>query len=160
MRIVIAAIGKLKAGAERELCDRYISRYDAAGRSHGLSAIKLVELNEGRASSAAERQTDEANRLLTATADAGVLVVLDGGGKALSSVDLARWIGRQRDDGTGTIAFLIGGADGHGGSVKSAAALTFSLGAITLPHGLARIVLVEQLYRATTILSGHPYHRA
>ena len=78
----------------------------------------------------------------------------------MTSEDFAAWLRHRRDGGVGTLAFLLGGADGHGPDVLAATALTLSLGPLTLPHGLARVVLAEQLYRAATILAGHPYHRA
>lgn len=159
MRLVVAAVGRLK-DAERELCERYAKRFDAAGRSLGLGPLSISELNESRAASAEARKADEAGRLLKAAAAASQFVALDEGGKALSSAAFAAWIAQRRDGGDKALAFLIGGPDGHGAEVASAAALKLSLGAITLPHGLARAVLTEQLYRAATILSGHPYHRA
>ncbi len=105
------------------------------------------------------RKSDEANRLLKAAGDADIIVALDEGGTQMSSDVFARWIGRERDRGARHAGFLIGGPDGQGDALIAAATLTFSLGQMTLPHGLARAVLAEQLYRATTILLGHPYHR-
>jgi 23S rRNA (pseudouridine1915-N3)-methyltransferase len=151
MRLIVAAVGRLK-DAERELCERYSKRFDAAGRSLGLGPLAITELSESRAASADARKADEAARLLKAAGAADVRVVLDEGGKALSSEAFAKWIAQRRDGGAKGLALLIGGPDG--------AALKLSLGAMTLPHGMARAVLIEQLYRAATILSGHPYHRA
>ncbi|WP_072371068.1 23S rRNA (pseudouridine(1915)-N(3))-methyltransferase RlmH [Hyphomicrobium sp. NDB2Meth4] len=159
MRLIVAAVGRLK-DAEKDLCARYHKRFDAAGRSLGLGPLIITELNESRASAAEARKGDEATRLLKAAGAASQIVALDEGGKLLSSVALADWLARQRDDGCKELALLIGGPDGHGGEVASAATLKLSLGPMTLPHGLARAILIEQLYRATTILSGHPYHRA
>ncbi len=159
MRLIVAAVGRLK-DAESELCTRYAKRFDAAGRSLGLGPLTITELNESRAASAEARKADEAARLIRAASGASQYVVLDEGGKPLSSASFATWIAGRRDDGCKGLAFLVGGPDGHGGEVASAAALKLSLGAMTLPHGLARAVLIEQLYRAATILSGHPYHRA
>jgi 23S rRNA (pseudouridine1915-N3)-methyltransferase len=159
MRILIAAVGRLK-DAERELYERYAQRFDAAGRSLALGPITLAEIGEGRAATSDLRKADEAQRLLKAADAAEITAALDEGGRALSSADFAKWIGAERDKGTKTLAFLIGGPDGHGADALKAARLKLSLGALTLPHGLARIVLAEQLYRAATILSGHPYHRA
>ena len=85
---------------------------------------------------------------------------LDERGKALTSPAFAQLLGKIRDDGAGTLAILIGGPDGLAPAVREAAHIKLSFGAMTLPHGLARIVLAEQLYRAATILAGHPYHRA
>jgi len=159
MRLIVAAVGRLK-DAERDLCERYQKRFDAAGRALGLGPLSIAELSESRAASAAARKAEEATRLLKAAAQASARVVLDEGGKALASEAFAKWLAQTRDGGCKGLAFLIGGPDGHGPEVAQGAALTLSFGAMTLPHGLARAVLVEQLYRATTILSGHPYHRA
>jgi 23S rRNA (pseudouridine1915-N3)-methyltransferase len=159
MRLIVAAVGRLK-DAERDLCERYQKRFDAAGRGLGLGPLSISELSESRAASAAARKAEEATRLLKAAAPASARVVLDEGGKALASEAFAKWLAQTRDGGCKGLAFLIGGPDGHGPEVTQGAALKLSLGAMTLPHGLARAVLVEQLYRATTILSGHPYHRA
>ena len=159
MRFILAAVGRLK-DAEAALYERYAKRFDASGRALGLGPLKLSEISEARAAGADQRKADEAARLLKAADAADAKVVLDEHGKTLTSEELAGWIGQQRDDGCKTMAFLIGGPDGHGSEALDAAALKISLGLLTLPHGLARIVLAEQLYRATTILSGHPYHRA
>ena len=160
MRLIIAAVGRLKDGAERDLYDRYAARFDAAGRSLGLGPIKPAEIGEARAATSDIRKTDEAQRLLKATRTADVVVVLEERGRSLSSEAFAQWIAQRRDGGAKELAFLIGGPDGHGEAALQRASLKLSLGAMTLPHGLARVVLTEQLYRATTILAGHPYHRA
>jgi 23S rRNA (pseudouridine1915-N3)-methyltransferase len=102
---------------------------------------------------------EEARRLLEVAAGARI-VMLDARGKGQTSEAFAAELRRARDGGVEAIAFLIGGADGHGEAVRAAASQTLSLGAMTLPHGLARVVLAEQLYRAATIIAGHPYHRA
>jgi 23S rRNA (pseudouridine1915-N3)-methyltransferase len=159
MRLIVAAIGRLK-DAEAELCARYAKRFDAAGRSLGLGPLSITELTESRAAAAEVRKADEAARLMKAAASASQHVVLDEGGKELPSEAFAKWIAERRQSGCKGLAFLVGGPDGHGAEVASTAVLKLSLGAMTLPHGIARAVLIEQLYRATTILSGHPYHRA
>lgn len=158
MRFLIAAVGRLKEDAERVLVERYRKRI-GNGRANGLGPFDIAEITESRRPTAADRKAEEAERLLKAATDTGVRVVLDETGRSLSSRDLAAWIARQRDDGVPQIAFLIGGPDGHGPEAKSGARLVLSLGSLTLPHGLARAVLAEQLYRATTIIAGHPYHR-
>jgi 23S rRNA (pseudouridine1915-N3)-methyltransferase len=160
MRLVIAAVGRLKDGSERVLFERYWDRLEACGRSLGLGPLRLLEIPEGRASAQAARVADEAERLLAKVGDADVKVALDEHGKSQTSEAFAAFLRDQRDAGIGSMAFLIGGPDGHGADVLSAANVRMSLGPMTLPHGLARIILVEQLYRATTILAGHPYHRA
>jgi len=159
MRLIVAAVGRLK-DAERELYDRYAKRCDAAGRGLGLGPLALSEIGESRAATPKVRKSEEAARLLKAARTADVKVALDAEGRTLSSDQFARWIAERRDNGAKALAFLIGGADGHGPEAFNAATLKLSLGPLTLPHGLARIVLVEQLYRAATILAGHPYHRA
>jgi 23S rRNA (pseudouridine1915-N3)-methyltransferase len=159
MRLIVAAVGRLK-DAERELYARYAKRFDAAGRPLGLGPATLSEIGESRAATAGLRKAEEAQKLLKALSAAEVKIALDETGRALSSAAFAQLIAKHRDGGAKTLGFLIGGADGHGQAVLEAANLKLSLGAMTLPHGLARVVLAEQLYRAATILSGHPYHRA
>jgi 23S rRNA (pseudouridine1915-N3)-methyltransferase len=159
MRLSIAAVGRLKDGPERTLYLKYADRVDEAGRALALGPLTLIEIAEGRASSTAQRRADEASRLLAAASKSELIVMLDGSGKSMSSEGFAAWLAKLRDGGTRSAAFLIGGPDGHGESVSGAAGLKLSLGAMTLPHGLARIVLAEQIYRAVSILGGHPYHR-
>jgi 23S rRNA (pseudouridine1915-N3)-methyltransferase len=158
MRVLIAAVGRLKDGAEKVLVDRYVERL--APRAGGIGPVSIAEIPEARQSSAAARQADEAERLVRAATKADLRIALDERGKTLSSDAFAKLLGRKRDDGIGTLAFLIGGPDGHGKAALDGADLTFSLSPMTLPHGLARVVLAEQIYRAVMILSGHPYHRA
>lgn len=160
MRLTVAAIGRLKDGPERLLLERYAGLLGGLGRSCGLGPLHVAEFAESRGSKASARRQEEADRLLAATAAADYRVLLDERGRETSSEGLARLIGRQRDEGMREMAFLIGGADGHGIEAKAAVDETLSLSQLTLPHGLARIVLAEQLYRAVTILAGHPYHRA
>lgn len=160
MRLLIAAVGRLKDGPERELYLKYAKRIDDTGRSVALGPLTLSEIAEGRQGSADQRRADEAARLVAATDSADFTVLLDEGGKTFSSEAFARALASRRDEGRRVLAFLIGGPDGHGHAARARAQLTLSLGPMTLPHGLARIVLAEQIYRAATILSGHPYHRA
>lgn len=160
MRITIAAIGRLKAGPETDLAKRYAKRFDGSGRALGLGPIHVQELPESRDGNDAVRKQDEATRLLAKVGSDATLLALDEHGRNRDSSTFADWLAKYRDDGTAEVAFLIGGPDGHGEAVLSAARETISLSAMTLPHGLARVVLLEQLYRAATILSGHPYHRA
>jgi 23S rRNA (pseudouridine1915-N3)-methyltransferase len=160
MRLIIAAVGRLKDGAERDLYDRYAARFDAAGRALGLGPIKLAEIGEARSATPQLRKADEAQRLLKATRSADVTIALEERGRSLSSEAFAQWIAERRDGGAKTLALLIGGPDGHGEAALKPATLKLSLGTMTLPHGLARVVVAEQLYRAATILAGHPYHRA
>ena len=160
MRLIIAAIGRLKDGAERELLERYRDRFAAMAKRLGFAPVAWHELAESRAPTAAKRSAEEGAALLKLARDADVIIALDERGKALTSQAFAQLLAKIRDDGAGTAAILVGGADGHGPAVREAPHVQVSFGAITLPHGLARIVLAEQLYRAATILAGHPYHRA
>ena len=161
MRVKLLAVGRLKrGGGEIDLAARYHERFDAAGRQIGLGPLTQVELSESKAGDVAARRDDEAERLLGRAETAGRRIVLDEGGKSLSSAAFAKLIGNLRDDGVAEAAFFIGGPDGHGAALLEKADERLSLGPMTLPHGIARVVLLEQLYRAVTILSGHPYHRA
>jgi 23S rRNA (pseudouridine1915-N3)-methyltransferase len=160
MRLLIAAVGKLKQGPERELCAHYLARAEALGRSLSLSPVTSVECPESKARSADARRAAEAEALLAKVPSAHALICLDPDGSLLSSEAFAAALARYRDGGTAGLALLIGGADGLGAAVREKADLSLSLGPMTLPHGLARVVLSEQLYRAMTILAGHPYHRA
>lgn len=159
MRILVAAVGRLKAGPERDLVARYVERFTATGRSLALSPLDLVEIDESRARRPEDRKTEEAAALLRA-AGGGLLIALDERGKAEASETFASRVAGWRDAGTPSLAFIIGGADGLDDSVREAAALTLSFGKLTIPHQLVRVLVMEQLYRVATILSGHPYHRA
>jgi 23S rRNA (pseudouridine1915-N3)-methyltransferase len=152
-------VGKLKTGPDRELFDRYWLRLSQAGRKAGVTHLSLAEIAESRATDAATRKAEEAKRLLAVLPDKAALIVLDERGRSLSTQGLCDVLRKRLDSGAGAMAFLIGGPDGHGEDVRSRAQLVLSLGAMTLPHGLVRIVLAEQLYRCATILTGHPYHR-
>ncbi len=158
MILSIAAIGKLK-GPERELYRRYADRVTQAGRSMKMGPLTTLEFTESRKDTTTQRRAGEAEALLGRIPDTAMLVVLDEKGGALTSEELAGFLRKQRDTGTAALVFALGGPDGHGDALRQRAARTVSLGAMTLPHGLARVVLAEQLYRAMTILAGHPYHR-
>jgi 23S rRNA (pseudouridine1915-N3)-methyltransferase len=158
VKVTVVAVGRLKAGAERELLDRYRDRAARAGPQLGLT-FDAREIAEGSARSADGRKTEEATAILAAIPVGAVLVALDERGKPLDSRDFAGRLGAWRDAGTRDVAVAIGGADGLGPAVLDRADLRLAFGAMTWPHQLVRILLAEQLYRAVTILSGHPYHR-
>lgn len=158
MRLLIAAIGKLKDDEERSICDRYAKRIAGAGRALGLGPLDIQEFSESRAASVDVRKAEEAERLIRVSGEA-FKIALDVEGQSVPSEAFARMLSTTRQGDTKTCAFLIGGPDGHGNAALKAADIKLSLGAMTLPHGLARVVLVEQIYRAITILTGHPYHR-
>jgi 23S rRNA (pseudouridine1915-N3)-methyltransferase len=159
MRLLIAAVGRLKQGPERELFAHYLGRAEAAGRKLHLAPLGIIEVAESKAAKPELRKKAEAEALLARLPDAARLICLDPGGEPLSSEAFARLLAKLRDEGAETAAFLIGGADGLSKEVLGKAPKRLSLGPMTLPHGLARIVLAEQIYRAATILAGHPYHR-
>lgn len=158
MRVGINAVGRMKAGAERELVDRYLDRFAKAGPPLGLEFLGVSESAESRHSSAPERMREEAGRLDGAFAAGGV-ILLDERGKNLTSPAFADLLADQRDRGQRQLVFAIGGPDGHQAELRGRASALISFGAATWPHQLVRVLLAEQLYRAATILSGHPYHR-
>ncbi len=159
MRLLIAAVGRLKAGPERELLARYVDRANASGKSLSLSPLDIVEIPESLAQGAPKRKSDEAKALLAAIPDKAKLIALDERGKNISSEDFAKRLARLRDDGAACTALVIGGADGLDETLRKKADIVIGYGAATFPHQLVRILLSEQIYRAVTILSGHPYHR-
>ena len=158
MRISIAAVGRMKNGPERELVARYLERAAGSGKPLALTGFEVTELAESRAGSPASRKSEEAKAIRAALPD-GIIVALDERGKALTSDAFATQLGRWRDDGRAAVGFVIGGADGIDPGFVSSADLVVSFSPMVWPHQLVRIMLAEQLYRATTILSGHPYHR-
>ncbi len=160
MRVGLFAVGRLKAGPEKELAARYLDRFAKAGPAIGLEISRVLELAESRASSAETRKREEAAQLEKALPDAGVLILLDERGKAMDSEAFATMIGTFRDNGKRDLTLVIGGADGLDPQFHAKADAVLCLGKMTWPHQLVRILIAEQLYRAVTILSGHPYHRA
>lgn len=159
MLIAVHAVGRMRAGPEQELAARFFDRFERSGPAIGLEFSGISEIPEGRAQGAGERRSDEAARLKAQIAGGAALVLLDERGTNLSSQDFARRIGGLRDGGRRAAAFVIGGPDGLDPSLRGTAELVLSFGALTWPHQLVRVMLAEQLYRAATILSGHPYHR-
>ncbi len=159
MRIVIGAVGRLKAGPERDLVERYRSRAADLAPRLGCSGPDLVEFPESRARRPEDRKSEEGAALLTRIGP-GVRIVLDERGAPLTSEAFARQLGAWREAGQPAAHFLIGGADGLAPDLVAGATLRLAFGAMTLPHQIVRALVVEQLYRAMTILSGHPYHRA
>ncbi|MCJ7994453.1 23S rRNA (pseudouridine(1915)-N(3))-methyltransferase RlmH [Rhizobium cremeum] len=159
MRIGIYAVGRLKSGPEKELASRYLDRFAKAGPPNGLELFRMVELPESRAGNAQTRKREEAAELLKSMPDGVMIVVLDERGKALDSEEFAALLGEHRDRGQRDLAIVIGGADGVDPDLRERAKVVLNLGRLTWPHQLVRILIAEQLYRAVTILSGHPYHR-
>jgi 23S rRNA (pseudouridine1915-N3)-methyltransferase len=159
MRFIVAAVGRVKAGPERELAEHYCKRAGNAGRQIGVREVEIVEIRESRAGDLEKRILEESIALANVIPDRSVLVVLDERGRNLDSGALATQLGSWRDAGRPAVVFVIGGADGLADDLKKRADLRLAFGAATWPHQLVRIMLLEQAYRAITILSGHPYHR-
>lgn len=159
MKLAVIAIGRMKAGPERELAERYQSRAAESGRAIGIRGLDTHELSESRARDAATRMNEEAAAIAPLLPERGRLIVLDERGKNIASADLATFLGRERDAGAPATTFIIGGADGVAPELRAKADLVLAFGAATWPHQFARVMLYEQIYRAITILSGHPYHR-
>jgi 23S rRNA (pseudouridine1915-N3)-methyltransferase len=160
MRLVVAAIGRLKQGPERELAQRYRQRIAKAGRAVGLKDCEVVEIAESRAHDAERRRTEESIALAQVCPERAATILLDQRGQDLSSVALSEAIRRWRDQGRGAVVFLIGGPDGVAKNLRDDADLCLAFGAATWPHRLVRIMLLEQLYRVVTMWAGHPYHRS
>ena len=160
MRLVVIAIGRLKQGPERELAERYRERFDDIGRKLGFRGLEIHEIPESRARDAATRIAGEAAAISAAIPEKSVLVALDERGKSLDSATFAQQLGRWRDDQVANTIFTIGGADGLSPDLQRRAKLRIAFGSATWPHQMVRVMLLEQIYRAATILAGHPYHRA
>ena len=159
MRILLIAVGRLKQGPERELAQRYHERFEDIGRKLGFRGLSIHELSESRARDSATRIAEEATAIAALIPDNAVLAVLDERGDNLDSASFARQVGRWRDDSAGDLIFVIGGADGLSPELRRKAKLRLAFGAATWPHQMVRVMVLEQLYRAATILAGHPYHR-
>ena len=160
MRLVVIAIGRLKQGPERQLGDRYRERFDDIGRKLGFRGLEIHEIPESRARDAATRITEEAAAISAVIPEKSVVVALDERGDNVDSATLARHLGRWRDQSITNNVFLIGGADGLSPELRRMAQMRMAFGSATWPHQMVRVMLFEQIYRAATILAGHPYHRA
>ncbi len=159
MRISLSAIGQMKSGPERVLADRYFDRFGKIAPSIGLEFRGVSQTGESKARDGDTRKREEAKVLLSGIDENTKLFLFDERGKPLTSQDFANAIGKLRDDGAKSLAFMIGGADGLHENLRGRADRIISFGAMTMPHQLVRVLAGEQLYRAATILSGHPYHR-
>ncbi|HBZ43143.1 MAG TPA: 23S rRNA (pseudouridine(1915)-N(3))-methyltransferase RlmH [Maritimibacter sp.] len=155
MRVHIVAVGRLRAGPERDLIDDYVTRFDRTGRSLGLGPLTIHEVEDKKGGG----MKAEAPLLARAVPDGAVLVALDERGKVMTSPEFADQLGGWRDQGRGDVAFVIGGADGIASNLRAQADAKLSFGKMVWPHMLARVMLTEQLYRAASILAGSPYHR-
>ncbi|MGH6873794.1 MAG: 23S rRNA (pseudouridine(1915)-N(3))-methyltransferase RlmH [Aestuariivirgaceae bacterium] len=159
MRLSVRAIGRLKSSPEQALALDYLSRAEKLGRRAGIRSVALTEIAESRAGTPLLRQRDETDRLLAALPAGAVVIALDERGDAMTSLEFSAELRRLLDGGSRDLVFLIGGADGHAPELGGSARL-LSLGRMTWPHALVRLMLAEQIYRSVTILINHPYHRA
>lgn len=155
MRLHLCAVGRLRAGPERDLVDDYLQRLDRTGRPLGLGPVTEHEVEDKKGGG----MVAEAVLLSRAIPEGAALCVLDERGKTLSSPEFAQTLAQWRDGGRQDAAFVIGGADGIDPSLRTRADLAISFGRMVWPHMLVRVMLAEQLYRAATILAGSPYHR-
>jgi 23S rRNA (pseudouridine1915-N3)-methyltransferase len=160
MRLSIAAVGRLKQGPERELAEAYRKRAQTTGRPLGWRDVEIIEIRESRAQDAERRRVEEAIALANIIQEDAIVVALDQNGESLDSAALAGLLRQWRADGRPAVYFVIGGADGLAKTLFDRARMRLAFGKATWPHQLVRIMLLEQLYRAGTILGGHPYHRA
>jgi 23S rRNA (pseudouridine1915-N3)-methyltransferase len=158
VRLLLIGVGRFKAGPERDLFERYAKRLAEITRAVGIAGIDFREIEEGRALRLEERRAGEA-RAIRAVIPAGArLVLCDERGKALTSLEFAADLAAARDAAS-AYSLVIGGPDGIDPQLRDRAQALIAFGAMTWPHQLVRIMAAEQLYRALTILAGHPYHR-
>lgn len=155
MRILIAAVGRLREGAEAALTSDYVQRAANQGRQIGIRSVELVEV-EGKPTGDPRA---EASALYRATPDDARKILLDERGAEWTSRQLAEKLARWRDEGLSCATFWIGGAGGVSQSVRDNAEEKLAFGRQTWPHRLVRVMISEQIYRAMTILCSTPYHR-
>lgn len=155
MRVSLCAVGRLRAGPEKTLIDDYLTRFDRTGRALGLGPAKMIEVEDKKNAGMGA----EATLLRKALPKGAVICTLDERGKVLSSPEFADRLAKWRDVGRQDLALVIGGADGIDPSLRAEADFSISFGKMVWPHMMVRVMLAEQLYRASTILSGGPYHR-
>ena len=160
MRLLVIAVGRLKNGPERDLVDRYQERFVDMSRKLGFRGLEVHEIAESRARDPAMRMADEAATIMSLIPDDAVTIALDERGRPLDSEGFAKRLGQWRDESIANVVFVIGGADGLSPELRRKMKAVFAFGTATWPHQLVRIMLMEQIYRAATILAGHPYHRA
>jgi 23S rRNA (pseudouridine1915-N3)-methyltransferase len=158
MRVRVCAVGRLRAGPERDLVEDWLARFDRTGRPLGLGPAAVVEV-EARPGAGPAAEAELLLRALARAPSGAWLCCLDERGEQMASPDFARLLDRLRGERR-EAAFVIGGADGIDPVLTARADLLLSFGRMVWPHLLVRAMLAEQLYRAVTILAGTPYHRA
>ncbi|WP_343560527.1 23S rRNA (pseudouridine(1915)-N(3))-methyltransferase RlmH [Kiloniella sp. b19] len=158
MRLTLIAVGRAKAGPAKELFDLYQKRL-GNGRSGAGWSLSLKEVEEKKNLPAGQLKRREGELLLSVVPKGALIITLDERGKELTSQSFSERMSRWQDDGHQDVCFLIGGADGLDDAVRAKADFSICFGRMTWPHMLVRGLLAEQLYRASCIASGHPYHR-
>ena len=154
MRISVVAVGKLKERWWRDAAEEYLKRL------RPYADVRIAEVPDADVTRDEPRALRaEGDAILRALPEGADVVLLDAGGRALSSVELARWMEERMGSGRADVAFVIGGAAGVADDVRARATERLSLSAMTLPHQMARVFLLEQIYRAFRIMRGEPYHR-
>src|SRR5215510_11478053 len=159
MRLHIIAVGFSRGTLEGPLSEDFVGRAQQLGRRLGFPSVTCEEIAVSKDRDVKKRMTDEAERLAKRIPDGAHIILLDAKGKGLTSEDFADMLGALRDAGTKDLAFIIGGPDGLTAWPGKRAGRSLAFGPQTWPHLLVRAMLSEQIYRALTILAGHPYHR-
>jgi 23S rRNA (pseudouridine1915-N3)-methyltransferase len=160
MRLTVLAVGFSRGTSEGALTDDYIHRAAAMGRNMGFPAVTVEEVSVSKARDAKTRMAEEAEKLSGRVPVGAHVILLDAKGKGMTSEDFAEMLGALRDAGTKDLVFVIGGPDGLAPLPGKRAGRSLAFGPQIWPHLLVRAMLSEQVYRALTILAGHPYHRA
>jgi 23S rRNA (pseudouridine1915-N3)-methyltransferase len=160
VRLLVLAVGYARGTSEGALTDDFVTRAKNMGRRLGIPDVAVEEVAVSKARETPRRMQDEAERLAARVPDGAQVVLLDAKGKGMTSEDFAEMIGALRDAGTKNLVFVIGGPDGLGTLPKIRPGRSLAFGPQTWPHLMVRAMLAEQMYRALTILAGHPYHRA
>ena len=153
--VTICAVGRLRQSPEAVLVSDYITRFNKLGRQLGLGPANVVEIEDKKNGGISA----EAILLEKSIAKNSTVCILDKNGKAITSPDLASLFSNWKDNSRKNVTFLIGGADGIEPTLKKKADYNLSFGKMVWPHGLARVMLAEQIYRSATILLKTPYHR-
>lgn len=160
MQLGIIAVGQMRGAGEMPLVEEFHQRIEASGRQLGISGLSIIELREKRALTGGDKKRSENALIADALARrSGPLIVLDETGTSLTSRAFADKLQGWIERGDSDVTFVIGGADGLDDAILARADLVLSFGPMTWPHMLARVLLCEQLWRAISILTRHPYHR-
>lgn len=162
MRMTLCAVGKLGATVENNLVKDYLNRASLTGRGLGISPVDLLEVEAkkgAKAATSALLKAQEMEAIRAGLGEGGILITCDEHGEPLTSRQIAQRLNTYKDRGERRVTFLIGGADGLDQALLKSSAFSLAFGPQTWPHALVRVMLAEQMYRATTILAGLPYHR-